>query len=382
MLARVTRGVVPPKRHSVLRRGAASLYYEHCLTRDGFAGPYTISYHEGRPQAFALTSSTRSWPPLEAAEGNRLCRRHLPGALVCPPGDSIDARSALLFNEHVVVSARSPTRSDSCYFQNSDADELLFVQHGKGKLISAFGALAFDEGSYLFVPKGVPHRFDIVGPQAWLSLEFRERLSVPRAFRNEVGQLTMDAPYGERDFSLPDFAGPVDEGIRNVLVKRDETLFSARYETTPLDMVGYDGSVYPFRFPIAAFQPRVSSVHLPPTAHGTFETGGVLVCSFVPRLLDFGTDAIPCPYPHSSVDIDEMLFYAAGDFTSRTGVGSGSITWHPRGTAHGPQPGRYEESIGKTSTNEVAVMLDCRKPLTLTRAGAALEDANYEASFR
>ena len=57
--------------------------------------------------------------------------------------------------------------------------------------------------------------------------------------------------------------------------------------------------MYPWAFPILNFQPRVGLVHLPPTVHGTFATRGALICSFVPRPLDFHPDAIPCPYPHS-----------------------------------------------------------------------------------
>jgi homogentisate 1,2-dioxygenase len=146
-------------------------------------------------------------------------------------------------------------------------------------------------------------------------------------------------------------------------------------------VLGWDGTVYPWAFSILAFQPRVSSVHLPPTWHGTFVAGGALICSFVPRPLDFAADAIPCPYPHANVDIDEVLYYVSGTFTSRTGVQPGSLTLHPRGVPHGPQPGRYEASIGAARTEEVAVMLDCNAPLALTRAAREIEDANYEASF-
>ena len=147
-------------------------------------------------------------------------------------------------------------------------------------------------------------------------------------------------------------------------------------------MVGWDGTVYPWAFPITAFQPRVSSVHLPPTWHGTFEARGALICSFVPRLLDFGEDSIPCPYPHSSVDVDEVLYYVSGDFASRSGVGAGSISLHPAGIPHGPHPGRYEGSIGATRTDEIAVMLDCYQPLQRSTLARACEDPAYDASFR
>src|SRR5262249_47858240 len=154
--------------------------------------------------------------------------------------------------------------------------------------------------------------------------------------------------------------------IRDVIVKRGDVYHGFRHQNSPLDVVGWDGAVYPFAFPILLFQPRVSSVHLPPTWHGTFAARGALISSFVPRPLDFHPDAIPCPYPHSSVDIDEVLYYASPKFTSRRGIGPGSITFHPAGIPHGPHPGLYESSIGERRTEEIAVMLDCERPLTPT----------------
>src|SRR5262249_13121413 len=146
-------------------------------------------------------------------------------------------------------------------------------------------------------------------------------------------------------------------------------------DSSPLDVVGWDGTLYPWAFPILAFQPRAGLTHLPPTWHGTFATKGALICSFVPRVVDFHPEAIPCPYPHSSVDVDEVLFYPPGTFPSRRGVGPGSISLHPAGIPHGPHPGAYEASIGTTRTDELAVMLDCYARLHPTEAADAIEDA-------
>ena len=103
---------------------------------------------------------------------------------------------------------------------------------------------------------------------------------------------------------------------------------------------------------------------------------------FVPRPVDFHPDAVPCPYPHSSVDVDEVIFYCDGNFPSRKGVGPGSISHHPAGIPHGPHPGASEGSIGAKTTNELAVMLDCYEPLAPTSAALAIEDAAYHDSFR
>jgi homogentisate 1,2-dioxygenase len=101
----------------------------------------------------------------------------------------------------------------------------------------------------------------------------------------------------------------------------------------------------------------------------------------VPRPLDFHPDANPCPYPHSSVDVDEVLFYANGDFASRRGVGPGSLSHHPAGIPHGPHPGAYESAPGQKRTEELAVMLDCFSPLRATPEARAVEDAGYHMSF-
>ena len=97
-------------------------------------------------------------------------------------------------------------------------------------------------------------------------------------------------------------------------------------------------------------------------------------------LLTMKSMALPIQ-PHSSVDVDEFLFYVRGNFTSRRGVGPGSISYHPAGLPHGPHPGAYEASIGHRETNELAVMLDTVKPLQLTGEALSHEDPDYMESF-
>jgi homogentisate 1,2-dioxygenase len=294
----------------------------------------------------------------------------------------VDARVPLLFSRDVVIGMVLPTAEDPVYLANGDGDDLYFVAEGGGVLRSVLGDLPFGAGDYVCVPKGLVHRFvPSPGPQRWLSIECLGGLSLPKQWRNETGQLRMDAPYSHRDFRRVEWKGPVDEGIRDVVVKRGGAFHGFRHEASPLDVVGWDGSVYPFAFPILSFQPRVGLVHLPPTAHGTFAPRGALVCSFVPRPLDFHPEAVPCPYPHASVDVDEVIFYVRGEFTSRRGVGSGSISHHPPGLPHGPHPGAYEGSIGRRETDELAVMLDCAEPLEATEAAVAIEDAGYPDGF-
>ncbi|MBS1119398.1 MAG: Homogentisate 1,2-dioxygenase [Deltaproteobacteria bacterium] len=385
MLDRMCVGDVARKHHIQLRGPGGELRYEECFTRDGFEGPYTILYHLRRPHTQRLAPGMKhGWlTPVAAPEGALAKRHYRSSELAKHGGPQLDARVALLFNEDLIAGVAFPTAPDPVYIADGDADQLIYIHRGGGTLRSVLGDVGFAQGDYVHVPRGLTHRFlpDATLAQHWFWFSLIGGVHVPRQWRNDVGQLRMDAPYSHRDFKRPAFEGPRDEGIRELVVRRGGVWHGFALEDSPLDAVGWDGTVYPWAFPILNFQPRVSSVHLPPTWHGTFAAKGALVCSFVPRPVDFHPEAIPCPYPHSSTHCDEIIFYCDGNFTSRRGVAPGSISHHPMGLPHGPHPGSYEKSIGTTRTDELAVMVDTYAPLRVTPAALGIEDANYQDSF-
>lgn len=384
MIHRLQLGEVTAKPHTTFYKDGR-LLREHCLTRVGFDGPFTIAYRLHGPHVQTAWSRYDGGPPPAIATTEPdalLLRRHYQSQILGGSGEVFAARVPLMVSDDCVIGVLKPAASDSVYVENGDGDDLYYVQDGGGTLRTILGDVAFGVGDYVYVPRGLTHRFILNdGPQHWFWVEARRDVHVPKQFRNDVGQLRMDAPYTHRDFRAPQFMGPLDEGIRDVVSKRDQKLTRFTHPHSPLDVVGWDGTVWPWAFAILAFQPKTSTVHLPPTIHGTFAIGGGLVCSFVPRLVDYHPDAIPCPYPHASVHCDEVIFYSRGNFTSRKGVGEGSLSYHPMGTSHGPHPGSYEGSIGHRSSNELAVMLDVFKPLRPTAQALAIEDGNYHASF-
>ena len=382
MLDRVVAGDIPRKHHIALRGAGGELRYEECFTRDGFEGPYTILYHLRRPHTHEPAQVAHGWQLAPAEPGRALAKRHYVTPKIARRGGApVDARVGLAFNRDVTVGVAFPDAADPCYVANADGDELFYVHEGGGVVRSVLGDLRFAQGDYVFLPATLPYRIIPDGAQYWLWFELTGGVHLPRQWRNEVGQLRMDAPYSHRDFKRTEHQGPIDEGLRELVVKRGGRWHGFRYQDSPLDVVGWDGTVYPWAFPILAFQPRVGLVHLPPTWHGTFAARGALICSFVPRPLDFHPDAIPCPYPHSSPGCDEILFYCSGNFTSRRGVGPGSVSHHPAGIPHGPHPGAYERSIGATRTDELAVMMDTEAPLQVTEAAVSVEDPGYHTSF-
>jgi homogentisate 1,2-dioxygenase len=233
------------------------------------------------------------------------------------------------------------------------------------------------------IPRGILHRYHLTeGPHRFFVIESAGYVRTPKRYRNEHGQLTESAPYSERDIRRPEALSPHDEkGEFRILVKKFNKLTEYVLDHHPFDVVGWDGFYYPWIFSIHDFEPRVGRFHLPPPTHQTFEGDGFVVCSFCPRPYDFDTEAVPAPYNHSNVMSDEVLYYANSEFMSRRGIEFASITLHPDGLPHGPQPGRTEASIGQKETNELAVMVDTFRPLCVSKAALDVEDKEYYHSW-
>ncbi|MFI5299216.1 MAG: homogentisate 1,2-dioxygenase [Polyangiales bacterium] len=389
MIDHVAVGVLPPKPHTVFRAPDGTLLQEEMFTRGGFDGPFSYLYHLHPITApLAVEESARTFPIARATErGNfPLQRRLYRSQSATRRGTVLEARTPILVNADTSIYVVTPDASDDVLFANGDGDELWYVFEGELVLESAFGRIHCVEGDYVHVPRSCVHRWLLKSATANLLLiEARGECVIPSNFRNPVGQLKLDAPYTHRDFKRPE--GPVatfdraPEGPTDLVVKKIDRFSLHRLRMTPFDVVGWEGFAYPFAFPISKYQPKTGLIHLPPTIHTTFVGRGYAVCSFVPRVTDTHPQAIPCPYPHSSVDCDEIILYVKGNFTSRRGVGSGCISLHPAGIAHGPHPGAYEASIGSTHTSELAVMLDTFAPLQPTAESLALEDVGYHQSW-
>ncbi|HEY9842944.1 MAG: homogentisate 1,2-dioxygenase [Candidatus Sericytochromatia bacterium] len=382
MIHRLQLGSVPAKPHTVFEP-EGKLAFEHCFTRQGFDGSFSILYHRQPPHWIESQEDRGLHPGFAEVESlAHPLRRHFVTDQIHSAGAAFLGRRLLLSNADLGIWFAVADQADPTLACNGDGDDLVFVFAGSGLLRSGFGVLPYAAGDYVYVPRGVIHRWEPAETSRLLMLEGRSWIDLPRQYRNAGGQLKMDAPYSHRDFRAPQWQADNHAGQpREVLVKRQDHITLQTYAHPPFDILGWDGQVWPFAFNIRDFQPKTGLVHLPPTVHASFAGGGFLVCSFVPRLVDFHPKAIPCPYPHSSVDCDEFLFYVAGNFTSRKGIGPGSISLHPAGLPHGPHPGTYEASIGAERTSEMAVMVDTFKPLLPTARASSIEDMDYQQSW-
>ncbi|GAC1544719.1 MAG: homogentisate 1,2-dioxygenase [Vulcanimicrobiaceae bacterium] len=384
MPAYVLAGSVPPKRHTQFRRPDDGFYAEELFSTKGFEGAYSLLYHLEPPTA---TRAIAPWErrPLRLQANRPLRNRHfrtLGKRASVGPADAVEGRIAVAGNADITISIADVTQPMGYFYRNAGGDELLFVHAGTGTLETQFGELPYRPHDYLVVPSGTTYRLQPATATRLVVSESRGHVEIPKKYRNAFGQLAEHAPYYERDFRAPRLCAPVDAAgdyeIRIASGGRNAVYTVAHH---PFDVIGWDGYCYPYAFNVDEYAPITGQLHQPPTAHATFEAPGAAFCVFVPRLVDYHPLAIPVPYNHSSVDCDELLYYVAGNFMSRRGIEAGSFTLHAAGAPHGPQPGVVEASIGKTATDELAIMVDTFAPLAIGDAALAYEDPQYFRSW-
>lgn len=376
-------GKIPLKRHTVYRRESGELYHEELFGTEGFSGVSSLLYHCSPPTRVIGYGEPYSIRP-DIAMHNNMKALSFQGFSIEPNKDYIESRKTLFVNNDLHIGLAAPSNSMNDYFfKNADADEMIFIHKGKGKMRTAYGSIDFEYGDYLIIPRGTIYQLIFEGnDNHFLYIESFGAIRPPRRYRNEYGQFLEHSPFCERDFKMPENLETYDEsGEFLVKIKKNGIIYPYTYANHPFDLVGWDGYCYPYAFSIFDFEPITGRIHMPPPIHQQWEAKNFVVCSFVPRLYDYHPQAIPAPYHHSNIDSDELLYYVDGDFMSRNNIQKGQITLHPAGIPHGPHPGAIERSIGKKETQELAVMIDPFNPVSITAEALNLEVKDYYKSW-
>jgi homogentisate 1,2-dioxygenase len=381
-------GDIPKKRHIRLPCAKDSykgegIAYEHVVTTAGFNRAYSIMYHLRPPTRVKAIEPAGTWK-IERATEQVLRHYHLRTSSMPRTGDPIRGRVAMMTNADVTCYRCRPATPQKMLYRNAAADEVVFVFHGGGILESSYGKLPYREGDYIVIPRGTTYRIvpKDVKQEDYLILEAEGAVRIPAKYMNKDGQIKLGSPYSERDLHGPREPLFIDEEKdTEILVKDDSRLTRYVMAQHPFDVVGWDGFIYPYTFNVDDFEPITGTVHQPPPVQQTFDVKGFVICTFAPRMLDTHPEAIKVPYVHSNVEADEVLFYVRGNFGSRKGIESGSLSVHPRGIPHGPHPGTIMDSMKATRTEELAVMFDTEKPLHLTADAMKMDDPSYPMTW-
>jgi homogentisate 1,2-dioxygenase len=386
-------GSVPPKRHTQHRDPEGRLYYEELMGEEGFSSDSSLLYHRGVPSAI-VDSQVWELPDQTRAPNHPLKPRHLrlhslfpePGSAAggaCP----VEGRRLVLGNNDVRIGYVVTGTDPSPYYRNAIGDECVYVESGSGVVETVLGVIPYRAQDYVLVPRSTTHRWVPSEPSRLYAIEANSHIAPPKRYLSRFGQLLEHAPYCERDLHGPGETHVVEGSDVDVLVKHRVAgaVVGTRmtYDTHPFDVVGWDGCLYPYTFNLEDYMPITGKVHQPPPVHQVFEGWNFVVCNFLPRKVDYHPLSIPVPYYHSNVDSDEVMFYVGGDYEARkgSGIALGSISLHPGGYAHGPQPSAIEASLGAEKFEETAVMIDTFAPLELGEGGLAAEDPAYAWSW-
>jgi homogentisate 1,2-dioxygenase len=379
-------GRVPPQRHTQFRQPDGSMFHEELMGLGGFADDSALLYHINPPMA--ISASVGFDGPTHTSRANHplLPRHYKTHKLDVAGADTVTGRRALLANEDIRISYVGADQSSPLY-RNAIGDECVFVESGTAVLESVFGRLEVRGGDYVVIPAATTHRWVPTGGEIFRTLVIEVlangHIHPPQRYLSPRGQFLEHAPYCERDLRSPTEPFTVEATDVEVVVQARHGWTKFTYDNHPFDVVGWDGSNYPYAVNMKDFQPITGRIHQPPPVHQILESPGAVICAFVPRKFDYHPLSIPAPYSHANVDSDEILFYVEGDFVSRKGAGMevGSISMHPAGFIHGPHPGSAEASLGKERTEESALMLDTFRPLYLCDAAFDCEDPTYAWSW-
>ena len=361
------RGRVARQAHVGLPEGTVEEEY----ARNGFFGRYAHLYRTEAPVAWSRI------------EGPLRPRAFDLNALDGPTDDWLSARTRLLSNDDARVSSAELSTPMPYLLRNADADELLFVHRGGGRIETDFGPLSYEPGDYIVLPRGTAYRLCPTSASRFLILETAGEIDVPD--RGMLGQHALFDPSTIR-VPTPESSSmtPNADGEFELRITRRGTTTRVFYPRCPLNVVGYKGTLTVMALNVRDIRPVLSDrYHLPPSAHTTFVARNVAICTFAPRPLENGDPtALKVPFYHSNIDYDEVLFYHAGEFFSREGIAPGMLTLHPQGIHHGPQARAKDRSSAATRTEEIAVMIDTRNPLEVDAPLLATERPDYWKSWK
>ena len=141
------------------------------------------------------------------------------------------------------------------------------------------------------------------------------------------------------------------------------------YKNDPLNVVGWKGDLFPFKFNVRSILPIMSDrIHIPPSSWVTFEAPGFCVLTIPPQIAVSDMQSEELPSYHRNIDMDEVMLGHAD--TDPAGRRPGMFRHTPQGILHGADEATRAEfqKKRKPGTHRTATMIgvDTYRPLVPT----------------
>ncbi|EER41453.1 homogentisate 1,2-dioxygenase [Histoplasma capsulatum var. duboisii H88] len=233
-------------------------------------------------------------------------------------------------------------------FYSADGDFLIVPQHGVLDIQTELGKILVRPNEICVIPRGIRYRVTLpAGPvRGYVCELYQGHYQLP-----ELGPIGSNCLANARDFQAPtaSFIDSEAEESTNtqwhLLSKFNNTLFSARQDHTPFDVVAWHGNYYPYKYDLGRFNTigSISFDHPDPSIFtvltGPSDHAGTAIADFVifpPRWL-VAEDTFRPPWYHRNT-MSEFMGLISGDYDAKIGGGfrPAGASLHNVMSAHGP----------------------------------------------
>ena len=289
---------------------------------------------------------------------------HIPNQLRWNPFD-LDEKVDWVHGLHLVAGAGDPTLKHGLgillfaagkdmgkeAFYSADGDFLIVPQHGVLDIQTELGRILVRPNEICVIPRGVRYRVTLPdGPvRGYICELYQGHYQLP-----ELGPIGSNGLANARDFQAPvaDFEDDEGDGSEyRIYSKFANTLFSARQDHSPFDVVAWHGNYYPYKYDLGRYNPvgSISYDHPDPSIYtvltGPSDHVGTAIADFVifpPRWL-VAEDTFRPPWYHRNI-MSEFMGLISGNYDAKTGGGfqPAGASLHNVMSAHGPDMSAFE----------------------------------------
>jgi homogentisate 1,2-dioxygenase len=276
------------------------------------------------------------------------------------------------------------------FFYDADGELLIVPQLGRLRLCTEMGVLEVEPQEIAVLPRGVRVRVELPDGQArgYVLENYGAPLRLP-----ELGPIGSNGLANARDFLAPVACYEDVEGDFELIAKFSGGLWRAAIDHSPLDVVAWHGTHYPYKYDLRRFNvigsisydhpdPSIFTVLTSPS--DTPGTANVDFAAFAPRILAM-EDTFRPPWFHRNVASEFMgLVHGAYDAKAE-GFVPGGASLHNCMSGHGPDAETFEKASAADTTkpqvlrDTMAFMFETRRVIRPTQA--ALESPQRQADY-
>lgn len=271
---------------------------------------------------------------------------------------------------HVYSAARSMRDR---VFADADGELLIVPSSGRIRVFTEFGNLAVGLGEISVIPRGLKFRVELVDDHAtgFVCENFGSPLRLP-----ELGLIGTNGLANVNDIQIPVAAFEDQDRPVQMIHKFAGNLWSAALAHSPLDVVAWRGSLYPYKYdlsrfvtigPLAVDHPDPSIFTLLTSPSDPILGPNMDVMALTPRWLVAERTFRPPGYHRNCVG--EFSIFLDGEFGKDLRPGSTALTnnWTPHGPGTETLEMAREARLAPTKVeHQTILLLESRFPMQLT----------------